>query len=182
MLSYFYRARARRVILFIAPAMNGKMWMHAATQQNVATLPPRGAEFIGPEDGMLACGYEGRTVAGMSLKEIAAKAMKSCSVMRRLHAIEMILKKIKRKSQKFVDEHSTRYIIHNVTKVIHMIFTTLRICEWKGGYRNTQEKAPVKKAARQERQPAKESSPGQKKQLLLRKPSKKAVAKKPAKK
>ena len=43
----------------IAPAMNGKMWLHAATQQNVATLKSRGAEFIGPEEGMLSCGYEG---------------------------------------------------------------------------------------------------------------------------
>ena len=45
--------------VLIAPAMNGKMWQHAATQQNVATLKARGAEFIGPEDGLLACGYEG---------------------------------------------------------------------------------------------------------------------------
>ena len=45
--------------LLIAPAMNGKMWQHAATQQNVALLKSRGVEFIGPEDGMLACGYEG---------------------------------------------------------------------------------------------------------------------------
>lgn len=45
--------------LLIAPAMNGKMWQHAATQQNVATLRARGAEFIGPEEGLLACGYEG---------------------------------------------------------------------------------------------------------------------------
>ena len=43
----------------IAPAMNGKMWLHAATQQNVATLKSRGAEFIGPEEGLLSCGYEG---------------------------------------------------------------------------------------------------------------------------
>jgi phosphopantothenoylcysteine synthetase/decarboxylase len=45
--------------LLIAPAMNGKMWQHAATQQNVATLKGRGAEFIGPDKGMLSCGYEG---------------------------------------------------------------------------------------------------------------------------
>ena len=43
----------------IAPAMNGKMWLHPATQQNVTTLKSRGAEFIGPEEGMLSCGYEG---------------------------------------------------------------------------------------------------------------------------
>ena len=45
--------------LLVAPAMNGKMWLHAATQQNVALLKTRGVEFIGPEEGMLACGYEG---------------------------------------------------------------------------------------------------------------------------
>jgi phosphopantothenoylcysteine synthetase/decarboxylase len=45
--------------LLIAPALNGKMWLHPATQQNVATLKSRGAEFIGPEDGLLSCGYEG---------------------------------------------------------------------------------------------------------------------------
>jgi len=45
--------------ILIAPAMNGKMWLHAATQQNVATLKARGAEFIGPEEGTLSCGYEG---------------------------------------------------------------------------------------------------------------------------
>lgn len=43
----------------IAPAMNGKMWLHPATRQNVATLASRGAEFIGPEEGLLSCGYEG---------------------------------------------------------------------------------------------------------------------------
>lgn len=45
--------------ILIAPAMNGKMWMHAATQQNVAVLRQRGVEFIGPESGLLSCGYEG---------------------------------------------------------------------------------------------------------------------------
>jgi phosphopantothenoylcysteine synthetase/decarboxylase len=45
--------------LLIAPAMNGKMWLHPATQGHVATLKSRGAEFIGPEAGLLSCGYEG---------------------------------------------------------------------------------------------------------------------------
>jgi phosphopantothenoylcysteine decarboxylase len=43
----------------VAPAMNGKMWLHRATQQNVAVLGSRGVEFIGPEEGLLSCGYEG---------------------------------------------------------------------------------------------------------------------------
>src|SRR4051812_43925608 len=45
--------------LLIAPAMNGKMWQHPATRQNVATLTARGVEFIGPDAGLLSCGYEG---------------------------------------------------------------------------------------------------------------------------
>jgi phosphopantothenoylcysteine decarboxylase len=48
-----------RARLLVAPAMNGKMWLHPATQQNAATLKTRGAEFIGPEEGLLSCGYEG---------------------------------------------------------------------------------------------------------------------------
>jgi phosphopantothenoylcysteine decarboxylase len=45
--------------ILIAPAMNGNMWLHPALQENVKTLRARGAEFIGPDDGMLSCGYEG---------------------------------------------------------------------------------------------------------------------------
>lgn len=45
--------------VLIAPAMNGKMWLHPATQHNVSTLKGRGVEFIGPEEGLLSCGYEG---------------------------------------------------------------------------------------------------------------------------
>ena len=45
--------------VLVAPAMNGKMWLHPATQSNVKILRSRGVEFIGPEKGLLACGYEG---------------------------------------------------------------------------------------------------------------------------
>lgn len=45
--------------LLIAPAMNGKMWRHPATQSNVTALKDRGAIFVGPDEGMLSCGYEG---------------------------------------------------------------------------------------------------------------------------
>ena len=48
-----------RARLLVAPAMNGKMWQHPATQQNVKTIKARGAEIIGPEKGLLSCGYEG---------------------------------------------------------------------------------------------------------------------------
>jgi phosphopantothenoylcysteine decarboxylase len=45
--------------VLVAPAMNGKMWQHVATQENVAVLKKRGARFVGPDEGMLSCGYEG---------------------------------------------------------------------------------------------------------------------------
>ena len=52
-------ALATRAPILVAPAMNGKMWAHPATVENVEKLKARGVEFIGPEEGMLACGYEG---------------------------------------------------------------------------------------------------------------------------
>lgn len=52
-------ALATEAPLLIAPAMNGKMWKHPATQANVGLLQSRGVHFIGPEEGLLACGYEG---------------------------------------------------------------------------------------------------------------------------
>jgi phosphopantothenoylcysteine decarboxylase len=60
--------------LLLAPAMNGKMWLHPATVANVELLRQRGADFIGPEKGMLACGYEG--IGRLwPVDEIVAKAL-----------------------------------------------------------------------------------------------------------
>jgi phosphopantothenoylcysteine decarboxylase/phosphopantothenate--cysteine ligase len=41
--------------VLVAPAMNVRMWQHAATQANVATLRARGIQFVGPETGVMAC-------------------------------------------------------------------------------------------------------------------------------
>ena len=38
-----------------APAMNVRMWLHPATQANVATLAARGIRFVGPTEGEMAC-------------------------------------------------------------------------------------------------------------------------------
>jgi phosphopantothenoylcysteine decarboxylase len=64
--------------ILIAPAMNGKMWAHAATRQNVTTLKSRGAHFIGPEEGALACGYEGLGRL-FNVEQIAARALELLS-------------------------------------------------------------------------------------------------------
>jgi len=45
--------------VLVAPAMNTRMWQHAATQQNLATLRARGVHVIGPSEGELAEGEEG---------------------------------------------------------------------------------------------------------------------------
>src|SRR6185436_20023812 len=42
-----------------APAMNVRMWTHAATQANVETLKKRGIKFVGPNDGAMACNEYG---------------------------------------------------------------------------------------------------------------------------
>lgn len=50
---------ATRAPVIIAPAMNGKMLDHVATQANISLLKKRGYHFVEPQEGMLACGYEG---------------------------------------------------------------------------------------------------------------------------
>jgi phosphopantothenoylcysteine decarboxylase len=58
-LTSVYLALPRTTRVLIAPAMNGKMWLHPATQRNVERLKQDGCRFIGPAEGGLACGYEG---------------------------------------------------------------------------------------------------------------------------
>lgn len=64
----------------LAPAMNPKMWDHAGTRENVASLLERGVTIVEPEAGVMACGDEGagrlpslETVA----EEILAAAVRS---------------------------------------------------------------------------------------------------------
>jgi phosphopantothenoylcysteine decarboxylase / phosphopantothenate---cysteine ligase len=52
-------ALAFRGPLLVAPAMNVRMWEHAATKENVTTLVGRGVEILGPEAGELAEGEHG---------------------------------------------------------------------------------------------------------------------------
>ena len=58
-LSSIYLALPRTTPVLIAPAMNGKMWQHPATQRNLQTLKDDGVRFIDPASGDLACGYQG---------------------------------------------------------------------------------------------------------------------------
>ena len=45
--------------VMIAPAMNVRMWLHAATETNLETLKRRGIAVIGPDEGDMACGEFG---------------------------------------------------------------------------------------------------------------------------
>jgi phosphopantothenoylcysteine decarboxylase / phosphopantothenate---cysteine ligase len=50
-------ATDKRVL--VAPAMNVRMWGHAATQRNLSTLRSDGVLFVGPDEGEMACGEYG---------------------------------------------------------------------------------------------------------------------------
>jgi phosphopantothenoylcysteine decarboxylase/phosphopantothenate--cysteine ligase len=50
-------ATDKRVLL--APAMNVRMWLHPATQRNLATLRADGVLVVGPDEGEMACGEFG---------------------------------------------------------------------------------------------------------------------------
>ncbi|MBE7518850.1 MAG: bifunctional phosphopantothenoylcysteine decarboxylase/phosphopantothenate--cysteine ligase CoaBC [Thermoflexaceae bacterium] len=52
-------ALATTAPVLVAPAMDGQMWEHPATQANVATLRARGVCFVGPMPGRLASGRMG---------------------------------------------------------------------------------------------------------------------------
>ena len=52
-------ALAARCPILIAPAMDGGMYQHPATQENVATLRERGIQFAGPAEGRMASGLMG---------------------------------------------------------------------------------------------------------------------------
>lgn len=45
--------------VLMAPAMNVRMWLHPATQRNVATLKADGVSFVDPVEGAMACGEFG---------------------------------------------------------------------------------------------------------------------------
>lgn len=45
--------------VLMAPAMNVRMWEHPATRRNLATLKADGVDFVGPDEGAMACGEFG---------------------------------------------------------------------------------------------------------------------------
>jgi phosphopantothenoylcysteine decarboxylase / phosphopantothenate---cysteine ligase len=58
--------------VMIAPAMNVRMWQHAATQRNLAVLRGDGVAVVGPNDGDMACGEFGPGRMAEPLEIVAA--------------------------------------------------------------------------------------------------------------
>lgn len=71
-------------LLMFAPAMNTGMWQNPATQDNIAILKGRGAGFIEPGEGELACGVVGKgRLAGIDEIVLAAeRAVRAHPVLR----------------------------------------------------------------------------------------------------
>src|SRR5579884_3621056 len=67
-------ALAHRGPVLVAPAMNPRMWSHAATRANTETLRARGVELVQPDEGETA---EGEWGVGRMAEpaEIAARAL-----------------------------------------------------------------------------------------------------------
>lgn len=65
---------ATRSPILFAPAMNTQMYLHPATQENIALLKARGCHFVGPGAGQLACGEvgPGRLIEPLPILEAAA--------------------------------------------------------------------------------------------------------------
>ena len=62
--------------VLIAPAMNVRMWEHAATKRNLATLKGDGIAIVGPNDGDMACGEYGPGRMAEPLEIVAAVEMR----------------------------------------------------------------------------------------------------------
>jgi len=70
---------ASKGTLLFCPSMNVNMWNNKVVQENVSKIRKKGAFFVGPCSGMLACGYKGKgrlaEIGGIE-KEIIKLALK----------------------------------------------------------------------------------------------------------
>ena len=75
--------------VMVAPAMNVRMWEHAATQDNVQVLKQRGIAFIGPDEGEMACGEwgEGRMAEPVDIVAAVANFMSANAPLKGKRAI-----------------------------------------------------------------------------------------------
>ena len=62
--------------ILLAPAMNVRMWDHAATQRNLSVLKADGVSIVGPNEGDMACGEFGPGRMSEPLEIVAAVEQK----------------------------------------------------------------------------------------------------------
>lgn len=79
--------------VLIAPAMNVRMWRHAATQRNLATLIADGVAVIGPDEGEMACGEygPGRMAEPEEIARAIERALESGSAAKPLAGLKAIV-------------------------------------------------------------------------------------------
>lgn len=72
-------ATDKRVLL--APAMNVRMWLHPATQRNVKILQNDRVQFVGPDEGEMACGEfgPGRMAEPLAIAAAIEKALQTAT-------------------------------------------------------------------------------------------------------
>lgn len=75
--------------VIVCPAMNKSMWMHPASRANCATLLERGVIFVGPNEGVQACGEFG--FGRMSEVDEIIEALKFKSVGKSLFGQEILI-------------------------------------------------------------------------------------------
>ena len=74
--------------VLVAPAMNVRMWQHAATQRNLAQVQADGVRLVGPNDGDMACGECGPGRMAEPLEIVAAaEAMLSTGPLAGKHVV-----------------------------------------------------------------------------------------------
>ncbi len=75
--------------VLVAPAMNVRMWQHAATMQNMAQLRARGAVMVGPDEGPMACGEfgPGRLAEPAVILEAIATLLRPVGKLAGYHAV-----------------------------------------------------------------------------------------------
>ncbi len=69
--------------VYVAPAMNTRMWLHPATQRNVECLRADGVTVLGPADGEQACGEfgPGRMLAPEQIADAVVAALRTQRVL-----------------------------------------------------------------------------------------------------
>jgi len=75
--------------IFLAPAMNVRMWEHTATQENINKLKSYGYKIIGPEIGDMACGEygEGKMTEPNNILEIVKNYFENINKNQKLKAL-----------------------------------------------------------------------------------------------